>query len=396
MKLFFLFFGFLLSPLAWSANHIYQLEDGPSVQGFSKLAGVVDVIAQLNIVILRDTALAPAHAIDLGAPSRIQLEKPAAVGVAPKDAWGLEAIDVQGAWQYAQGEGVIVAVVDTGIELTNTDLAPNIWINGGEVGVDSSGRDKASNGVDDDNNGYVDDLNGWDFVAQKAPQKDHHFHGSHVSGIIAASAGPRVAGVAPKAKLMSLPFMDGAGGGSDVDAAKAFVYAADNGARIINCSWGSYGRNPIIEKAIDYARSKGVLIVAAAGNNGKNTDRQAHCPSSAPSDAILAVGATKDASGRRASYSNFGQLTVDVAAPGSEIKSTVKTNHYKFMSGTSMAAPHASGVAALVWSLRPELSSAQVKDIIMGSVTNSSWWQKVSVSSGVINAHSAVARAAQY
>ena len=147
-----------------------------------------------------------------------------------------------------------------------------MWRNPGEVGTDKRGRKKSSNKIDDDGNGYIDDVYGWDFVNKKPGGVDHHYHGTHVSGTIAATATKSMAGIAPSAKIMDVSFLDSNGSGDDVNAAKTIVYAVDQGAKIINCSWGGGDKNAILEKAIAYARNHGVLIMAAAGNEGADND----------------------------------------------------------------------------------------------------------------------------
>src|SRR5262249_52358184 len=191
-------------------------------------------------------------------------------GQAYDDLYGLKKIGAATAWDSTAGEGVTVAVVDTGVDRAHPDLAANMWVNGGEV---------PGNGLDDDGNGYVDDVVGWDFVGANystprpdADPRDGHGHGTHVSGTIAAvgNNGMGVIGVAWRARIMAVKGLDDYGYGLDSQLAAAVVYAADNGADVINASWGGAGSSQALQDAVDYATSLGVVFVAAAGNSGED------------------------------------------------------------------------------------------------------------------------------
>jgi thermitase len=384
----------LLAINANAENRMYEFADQASFDSFisDSRVHVLDSIPELKIVLLDEQVLAPARANDIGQVKTIKLD-PQSLDSSqdlPAGYWGLEALDLQAAWEFSKGEGVVVAVTDTGIAQSHPDLAANIWKNAGEVGVDSKGRNKATNRVDDDGNGFVDDVTGWDFDLKRPAKNDHHFHGSHVAGTIAAVAGPNIAGVAPKAKLMNVPFINKRGSGSDLDGAKAIVYAANNGAQIINCSWSGEGKSRPIEIAIAYAETKGVLLSVAAGNKTANIDSIFYMPASYDSESLVTVGAITNKSGTRAPFSNVGKVSVDLAAPGVGIRSCDTGRAYRVLSGTSMAAPHLSGVLALVWSLHPEYTAAQVKAAVLGSVVPSEVWAKTSVSGGLLNARNAV------
>lgn len=310
--------------------------------------------------------------------------------------WGMQAINAQLAWKFAQGENVIVAVSDTGVQWSHPDLKPNMWNNPGEIGKDAHGKDKSKNGIDDDGNGYIDDFMGWDFVSNKRAYLDNHYHGTHVAGTIAATQnGVGVVGAAPKAKIMISTFLGSQGSGTDLNGAKTIIYAADNGAKVVNCSWGGEGESPIIEDAIAYAAKKNVLIVAAAGNSSADTDKIKNIPSGSTQDNVIAIGATTSTKGHKAGFSNYGKTTVDLAAPGHRIFSTFNSNYgmhdrYRELSGTSMAAPHVSGVAALIYSVRPDFTWKQVKDVLMESTAAASDWTGLSVTGGVLKADKAV------
>jgi subtilisin family serine protease len=381
----------LLSTSAYGLE-IYELPAHVQINSFAATelsAQIVDSIPQLGIVITK-SKLKSGLLKNLGSVRRVQLIEPLEAPQLPKALWGMKAIGVQDAWKYSTGEGVVVAVSDTGIDLDHPDLEANIWTNPGEI---------AGNGIDDDHNGYVDDVHGWDFVSNQPAHKDHHFHGTHVAGTIAAKLSDRIVGVAPGAKLMSVPFIDSSGSGDDAAGAKTLVYAADNGARVVNCSWGGLGRSVIIEKAIEYARSKGLLVVAAAGNNGVDTDRRPFFPAGIESDNIISVGATAAKNGVRADFSNFGKASVDIAAPGAQIKSTSpsdSTPEYRTLDGTSMATPHVVGAAALVAGAHAgsPLTYLQIKNILLQTASPNRFWKKTSVSGGVLNAAGAAAKAA--
>lgn len=268
--------------------------------------------------------------------------------------WGLAKIQSSSAWDISTGSGVVVAVVDTGIEAQHPDLAPRLWNNPGEI---------ANNGMDDDANGYVDDAQGWDCVAEDNVPSDLFGHGTHVAGTIAAAGNNAIGviGLAFNARLMPVKGLGDTGSGTSADLAQALVYAVENGADVINNSWGGQGSDPVIENAVAYALSQGAVVVGAAGNS--NLDMQNFYPAYLPG--VIAVSAF-DSLDQKAGFSNFG-TRVDVAAPGVNVLSTAKGGGYVFMNGTSMAAPHVSGLAALILSLHPEYTPAQVRQVIRTS-----------------------------
>ena len=283
--------------------------------------------------------------------------------------WNLSLINMPEAWRIEQGNPeVTVAVVDGGVDTQHPEFRSQLWQNGGEI---------PGNGIDDDANGYIDDINGWDFsdaptlpgsgdwtVRDNEPE-DEIGHGTHVSGIIAAAAnnGIGIAGIAWQCRLMPLraSFKYSVGGYlQNDDVAAAIVYAADNGARVINMSWGDTVNAFIIEDAIAYADAQGCILIAAAGN-------AASVGSWYPAGletviSVAALGAEKQLSG----ISNFG-ATIDIAAPGEEILSTDLNGGYHHFSGTSMAAPHVSGVAALIVSANPNYSNTEVQDVLIAT-----------------------------
>lgn len=295
--------------------------------------------------------------------------------------WGLSTsvgISPYSAWDLTNGSGVVVAVVDTGVDISHADLNPNVWTNTDEV---------AGNGVDDDHNGYVDDRHGWDFYSNDSVVFDSassDAHGTHVAGTIAAygNEGHGVVGVAYRAQIMPLKFIQGVGYTSN--AVRAINYAVANGAKVINASWGGSGYSSSLLTAIQNAGNQGVLFVAAAGNNGVNTDASPYYPAAYPASNVISVAAMTNI-GTRASFSNYGASSVDLAAPGQTVLSTVPGG-FAYYSGTSMAAPHVSGVVALVRAFRPSWSVSQVKDAILAGVTPNSAFAGITATGGMLNA----------
>src|SRR5918999_1287399 len=267
-----------------------------------------------------------------------------------------EDADAPEAWNTGTGTAAtVVAVIDEGVDVSHPDLRNNIWKNPGEV---------PGNGVDDDRNGYVDDVNGFDFANDDASVYDPDpidgsgdEHGTHVAGTIAAEGnnGAGITGVNWQAKVMALKFL-GPNSGSTLDAVEAINYAVAKGADISNNSWGYVGSpSRSLKDAITRADNAGLLFVAAAGNGGADgvgDDNDANStntnyPSSFSNPNIISVAAT-DNRDRLASFSNFGASTVDLGAPGVNVLSTLPGNRYGYYSGTSMATPHVTGVAALL------------------------------------------------
>ena len=287
-----------------------------------------------------------------------------ATGVADVDVDGREAL------QVGSGDGVVVAVIDDGVDFSRPDLAGQAWSNPGE-----SGGGRETNGIDDDANGYVDDVHGWDFCHDDSTVHDpgEDFHGTHVAGTIAASLdGAGIVGVAPGVKIMALKFLgdgvDGAGQplcGWDDQVIEAIAYARSFGVRISNNSWGRPAA-PAYDGALYAAiADSGMLFVTSAGNSGRNNDTSLlrSVPASFDLANVLSVAAI-DSAGRLASFSNYGATTVDIAAPGVGILSTVPAYDYPGfpwgdghvgLNGTSMAAPHVTGIAALVAGENPAL-----------------------------------------
>ncbi len=312
--------------------------------------------------------------------------------------WNLPAMNIQKAWIIEQGKSsVTIAVVDSGIMSNHPDLQNKIWRNPGEI---------ANNGIDDDTNGYVDDVIGWDFSDAPTLQglgdwktrdnspDDESGHGTQVSGIIAAESNNSIgiAGIAWGCRIM--PLRAGfrlAGGGSFLqndDIAAAIVYAADNGADIINLSLGDTVNAFVIQDAVEYAYSRGCVLVAAAGNSSESGS---YYP--AALENVLSV-ASIDNDGQL-SGSNFG-ASIAIAAPGEDILTTelfihnsAESEHYAYKSGTSMAAAHISGVAALLVSANPSCSNSQVYQWMTDTARQTTVTNLVGA--GIVDAYAALA-----
>ncbi|MEW6610776.1 MAG: S8 family serine peptidase [Patescibacteria group bacterium] len=294
----------------------------------------------------------------------------------------LQRINAPAAWARSTGAGnIIVAVIDSGVDITHPDLKENLWVNYREI---------PGNKIDDDANGYVDDVNGWDFVAN-TPDPSPKFtepysklginHGTIVAGVLAARGNNNmgITGIAWKTKIMALRVLDGVGEGRTDKVAAAIDYARANGARIINLSFVGHDSSVTMTQAISDAWKAGILIVAAAGNEvreGVNLDITPAYPvcQAGTNGEKWVMGVTSvDLADRRASFSNYGRRCVDVAAPGMSVYSTVvfrpsiagfEEPYSGWWTGTSVAVPQVSGLAALIWSLKPTLTLAQLQDII--------------------------------
>jgi len=270
-------------------------------------------------------------------------------------------IRAQSAWDVTTGSrDVIVAVIDTGIDSSHPDLRDNLWTNPGEI---------EGNGIDDDDNGFIDDVHGWDFVNGDNDPFDDNRHGTHVAGIVGAvgNNGIGVVGVNWQVGLMPLKAFGSDGSGTDADAIAAIDYAAAMGAKIINASWGGPDFDQALYDAIAGAGTQDVLFVAAAANSSEDSDTHADYPMGFDLPTIVAVTATTF-DDNLAYFSNYGRTTVDLAAPGYLILSTLPGNSYGLLSGTSMATPHVAGAAALVRAARPTIDVVGLKQSLLRSV----------------------------
>lgn len=295
-------------------------------------------------------------------------------------------VDAVRAWDIETGSrDVIVAVIDTGVNYNHPDLKDNMWVNE----VEQNGKP----GVDDDNNGVIDDIHGANFVNATRPTgnpMDDQGHGSHCSGTIAAKGndGAGVVGVAWNARIMGIKFLSASGSGTLEGAVQAINYANKMGAKILSNSWGGGGYTQSLKDVIDQSNAKGSLFVAAAGNESNNNDSRPTYPATYDVPNILSVAAINN-KGSVASFSNYGKNKVHVAAPGVNVLS-ITTSGYESWSGTSMAAPHVSGIAVLLASQEPGLSGVEMKERIIKTSKPLSTLKTKVMSKGIANAYNAL------
>ena len=298
-------------------------------------------------------------------------------------------IDAPETWDITTGSSdVIVGIIDSGIDYLHQDLADNMWENPGEI---------PGNGIDDDQNGYVDDVYGWDFVQDdNEPTDDSIGHGTHVAGTIGAVGdnGEGVAGVNWDVQVAALKVFHESSTATSSGFAEAIEYAVDMGFDLTNNSWGGLAESQAIYDAISYANDHDQLFVAAAGNGGSDgigddNDVMPFFPASSDLDNIISVAAT-DHNDELAVFSNYGETTVDLAAPGVNIYSTLPDT-YGYMSGTSMAAPHVAGSVALLKGYNPALSGGEVKTAIMDTVDELGSLEGKMVTGGRLNLYNALA-----
>jgi len=311
-------------------------------------------------------------------------------------------IDAFEAWGITKGdEEIIVGVLDSGIDWTHPDLAENIWQNLGEdADGDGVTMEKVNgvwqldagddNGIDDDGNGYPDDLIGWDFVDNDNEPEDGKSHGTHVAGTIAALENDEgIVGVSPQVRIMVLRFLNNDGLGAVSDAIRGLNYAMSKGAHLTNNSWGGTGLSQSLQNAIAAAADANQLFIAAAGNNTTNNDATPYYPSGYDLDNIIAVAAS-DQSDQLASFSNYGATSVDIAAPGVSIFSTLPEGSYGSGQGTSMATPHVTGTAVLLWSMNLTADYSTIKNAILSSVDELANFEGLVATGGRMNANGAL------
>ena len=282
------------------------------------------------------------------------------------DLWGLHITDAGTAWDTSTGAGIVVAIIDTGIDYDHPDIVANMWTNPNEI---------PGNGIDDDGNGFVDDVFGWNFVSNTNDPMDDFGHGTHVAGTVAAVGdnGIGVVGMAFGARVMAVKGLDQRGVGYTSQLASAVLYAAENGADVLNNSWGGFsfnlatGQNSALRDAVETASALGVVVVASAGNAATNVNYQE--PAGYPT--VIAVGAS-DYLDERASFSNVG-THLSVVAPGVDVLSLrssispvdtygqIVASRYLRLNGTSMASPHVAGLGALLLSAQPSLTPDEVR-----------------------------------
>lgn len=278
-------------------------------------------------------------------------------------------ISILKAWEKTTGsQNVTVAILDTGIDFNHPDLKNNIWKNEIEL--------HGQSGIDDDKNGYIDDFQGWSFYSNSSDIYDYRGHGTHVAGIIGAEGNNNIgiAGINWNIRLMALNIFPQYIEGRVSDAIKGIDYAIEKKANIINASWGAQPNEIQVEEfkflkeAVQRAKDAGILFVAAAGNSGKSNEKNGEVPASFPIDNIISVGSINE-NGKSSDFTNFGESSVHVFAPGEEIYSTLPDNDYGYKSGTSMAAPMVTGLAALILAQNPKLKLVELKEKILNSCT---------------------------
>lgn len=295
--------------------------------------------------------------------------------------WGLNNsndvdIDAPEAWSLTQGRyTTVVAVLDTGIDLTNVELKSRLWVNPGNL----SGAD-----------GFRNAVYGWNFVNNSNNVQDVNGHGTHVAGILAAEGNNAygVTGVDWYSKIMAVKVLDNKGNGTTQSAVNGIYFAVNHGARVINASWGGGDYSQALRDAIAYAGAHGVVFVTAAGNDGQNTDISTSYPGAYNLNNEITVGAV-DSQGRLASFSDYGARTVDLVAPGVNILSIIPGGFASY-SGTSMATPFVAGVAALVLSIRPDFSAEQVIQRLMSTTKPLPGVAGRTVTGGIVDAYNAV------
>jgi subtilisin family serine protease len=361
------------------------------------------------------------------------------------DLWGLNNVgqtggtvdadvDAAEAWNLSIGSTeIVVGVVDTGVDYTHSDLYLNVWLNQGEIPdfsgqrpIDTDGdglvtfydlndpanspftRDinvsgyidagdlladpRWADGVDGPDPGsFVDDLVGWDFANDDNDPLDDQGHGTHVSGTIGATGNNHVGvvGVNWRTQIMGLKFLSEGGAGTTADAISAIQYATQQGAQLTSNSWGGGGFSAGLQNAISASAEADMLFVAAAGNDGLDSDFTPSYPASYQLGNIIAVAAT-DHQDQLASFSNFGASSVDLGAPGVSVLSTTPNNSYSTFNGTSMATPHVSGTVALAWGVRPEATYQEVRAAVLEGVDTVSSLGGTVATGGRINALRAV------
>lgn len=298
-------------------------------------------------------------------------------------------IQLQNAWSQMSSSvsPVVVAIIDTGVDMNHEVFVDSgaIWTNPNEI---------AGNGIDDDANGYIDDVHGWNFAANNNSPMDDDNHGTHVAGIVLGTTQDIAAyPMQPAAiRIMPLKFLDASGMGTTSDAVKAIYYAVNNGAKVLNNSWGGGGYSNSLLDAIAFAYSRRVVFVAAAGNASSNNDVTPTYPANYSVPGVISVASTTDADGL-SSFSNFGVSTVHVGSPGSSIWSSLPNNFYGRASGTSMATPFVAGLAALMLRENSSLSAYQVRELLFAGAQKISSLQTKTTTKARINAYNSVVAA---
>lgn len=274
-------------------------------------------------------------------------------------------------------EDMIVAVIDTGVDWNHPDLKQNIYSNPNEI---------PNNGIDDDHNGFIDDVHGWNFIDNNPNSMDDNGHGTHCAGVIGADGrnGIGIAGINWKVKILPIKIMDSKGSGDLQSALDGIHYAIKMGAKVLSNSWGGDPYSEFMREAIEEAKKKNRLFIAAAGNDGTDNDEDPLYPASYKVENVISVAAT-DNRDQMANFSNRGARSVHLGAPGVWIYSTIPNARYENFSGTSMATPHVAGGAALLWTALPQLTAIEIKERLMKSVDPIYELKRTTISKGRMN-----------
>lgn len=373
-------------------NLMVKYDSPQALKAIGKLGKVIKTIPQINYAVVEtqpgQLRSARPQIAKLSGIEKVELDRCALPAYNPNDhfwpdQWHMKAIKTDFAWDTMKGDpSVVVAVIDTGVTVTHPDLAPNIWVNNDEI---------PGNGIDDDNNGYIDDINGYDFAYNDPNPNDVYGHGTPCAGLVAGvqdnSIG--VSGVAPGCKVMALKSSIDEGYLYDSANVPAYIYAADNGAKVLSMSFYSDRVSQSERDALDYCWSRGVLPVAAAGNSASVFP---YYPGGYEN--VLSVAAV-DGNLNKAGFSNYGTW-VDVSAPGTGLYSTTANGEYTSgFGGTSGATPHVAGVAALCFSMMPGATNQQVRNAVEDTATLQTQAPYGEFSNyGLVNAEKAVLRMA--
>lgn len=288
-------------------------------------------------------------------------------------------IDAERAWTITRGsKKVKIAVIDTGIDYNHPDLKNNIWKNEKEI---------AGNGIDDDQNGYIDDVRGWNAFKDNGDPMDGNSHGTHCAGTIGAEHNNvGVSGMMSEVTLVPVKFLSDEGSGSLADAVEAIDYATKVNVDLMSNSWGGGGYSQALFDSIKLAKDKGILFVAAAGNDASNNDSRPSYPAGYEIDNVISV-ASHTAQDTLSSFSNYGRRTVHVAAPGTNILSSTPNGEYKVLSGTSMATPHVSGALGLLLTTHGRMPVAEVRNRLMATTTPVQAYRRTTLGGGRVNAY---------
>lgn len=397
-------------------EYVVRLKSNMSVADFSKAtlqstlgAYVKSTIPSQNIVVVKRPSfetsqsavkvLAMNPAVDIAEPNYIYHANRTPNDPLLGNLWGMKnigqkdssgkvgvpGIDIgaEAAWDIETGsDKMVVAVIDTGVDFNHPDLKDNLWTNEAEA------NGKA--GVDDDNNGVIDDIHGYNAITGNGNAQDDQGHGSHCSGTIGAKGddGKGIVGVNWNVKIMAVKFLSAQGSGTLEDAVKAIDYANKMGAKVMSNSWGGGGFSQTLFDVIKKTNESGAIFIAAAGNENNNNDNNPSYPATYDVPNIISVAAI-DNQGARASFSSYGKRTVHVGAPGVNVYSSTG-GAYDSWSGTSMATPHVSGIAALVWSHEPNLTNIELKNRILATARPIAGLKGKTRTGGLANAYYAL------